>query len=52
MMFQQKKYAMLSFDLEEFDVPCEYGVNMTLQEQVAISVDGVYKILDILKKYV
>lgn len=44
----QKKYVMLSFDLEEFDIPREYGYNMTMEEQVLLSVKGVKKILQLL----
>lgn len=45
-----QNYAMLSFDIEEFDVLSEYGCSTTLEEQVAVSVEGVHKILDILNK--
>lgn len=40
---------LLSFDTEEFDVPKEHGVNISLKEGVEVSKVGVNKILDILK---
>ena len=46
----KEKYALLSFDVEEFDVPSEYGYNITLDEQVALSEYGVNIILDLLKE--
>ena len=39
---------MLSFDLEEFDIPREHGYTITLEEQVFLSVKGVKKILQLL----
>ena len=40
---------LLSFDIEEFDVPLEHGVKLPLDEQVRISTIGTHKILDCLK---
>ena len=37
---------LLSFDTEEFDVPKEHGVNISLEEGMRISVEGTNKILD------
>lgn len=31
------KYILLSFDIEEFDTPNEYGCTMSLLEQIALS---------------
>lgn len=45
-----KGYALLSFDIEEFDVPCEYGYSMTLEEQISLSEQGLVIVLDILKE--
>lgn len=42
---------LLSFDIEEFDVPMEHGVNLPFEEQMAISVEGTYRILNCLSKY-
>jgi peptidoglycan/xylan/chitin deacetylase (PgdA/CDA1 family) len=47
---KSRNYAMLSFDIEEFDVPCEYGCSISIERQIEISVEGVNKILDILAK--
>ncbi|ATA91940.1 polysaccharide deacetylase [Capnocytophaga canimorsus] len=41
----------LSFDIEEFDMPKEYGYNIDFQRQIAISREGTIAILDLLKKY-
>lgn len=41
---------LLSFDIEEFDVPRERGLNISLSEGVRISKLGTEKILDILKQ--
>lgn len=40
---------LLSFDTEEFDVPREHGVEISLDEAMKISVTGTCKILDILQ---
>jgi len=41
---------LLSFDIEEFDMPFEYHKEISFTEQLAISTEGTYKILDILKQ--
>ena len=41
----------LSFDIEEFDVPLENGVDISFSEQIRISTEGTLRILDILNKY-
>ena len=41
--------VLLSFDTEEFDVPREHGVDISLEEGMRVSVDGTRKILDCLK---
>jgi peptidoglycan/xylan/chitin deacetylase (PgdA/CDA1 family) len=44
--------VLLSFDIEEFDVPVEdYGVNVPFEEQIRISANGTLTILDILHEY-
>lgn len=40
----------LSFDIEEFDLPAEHGVEIPFSEQIRISRAGAEKILDILQK--
>lgn len=41
----------LSFDIEEFDMPKEYGYEIDFQRQIAISREGTIAILDLLKKH-
>ncbi len=45
------KYILLSFDLEEFDLPREHNANIESNEMFKVSYKGCEKILDILKKY-
>ena len=40
---------LLSFDTEEFDVPREHGVDFSLEQGMAVSVEGTNRILDVLK---
>lgn len=42
---------LLSFDIEEFDVPREHGVDYPLDEAMRVSVYGTNQILDCLAKY-
>jgi peptidoglycan/xylan/chitin deacetylase (PgdA/CDA1 family) len=41
---------LLSFDVEEFDMPFEYGKTISFDEQIAISTTGTQIILDMLKR--
>lgn len=43
--------TLLSFDIEEFDMPLEYQGHIPFEEQIAISQNGLIKILDLLKKH-
>jgi len=43
--------VLLSFDIEEFDMPFEYGKDISFEDQIAISRVGTIAILDILDKY-
>jgi len=43
------KIILLSFDIEEFDIPKDHGVNFSLQDGINASSVGTEKILDILK---
>lgn len=43
--------VLLSFDIEEFDMPLEYNGEISFEEQIAISRKGTEIILDLLKKY-
>lgn len=42
---------LLSFDIEEFEMPREYGDPIPFADQIAISKEGTTRILDLLKKY-
>jgi peptidoglycan/xylan/chitin deacetylase (PgdA/CDA1 family) len=42
---------LLSFDIEEFDMPFEYGKDISFEDQMAISIAGSHHILDILDKH-
>jgi hypothetical protein len=42
---------LLSFDIEEFDMPLEYEGTISLEEQLSVSRKGLQNILRILKKY-
>lgn len=42
---------LLSFDIEEFDVPKEHKVNISIEEQLRVSKEGTLKILDCLKRH-
>jgi peptidoglycan/xylan/chitin deacetylase (PgdA/CDA1 family) len=45
------KSVLLSFDIEEFDMPMEYGKHIPFEDQIELSKEGTASILDILKKY-
>lgn len=42
---------LLSFDIEEFDMPFEYGKDISFEEQLSISKQGTEKILRLLTKH-
>lgn len=46
-----KKIALLSFDVEEFDMPYEYGGKPNMQQQLATSNEGLQKLLPVLDQY-
>ena len=48
-MREHKKTILLSFDVEEFDLPLEYGINFPLAEQMAVAKEGLDNIDEILK---
>jgi len=41
---------LLSFDIEEFDMPFEYGKTISFEDQLSISTQGTLSILQILKR--
>ncbi|RYE36062.1 MAG: DUF3473 domain-containing protein [Sphingobacteriaceae bacterium] len=42
---------LLSFDIEEFDMPFEYGKTISFADQLAISTEGTLKILALLQQH-
>ncbi|MVN21991.1 polysaccharide deacetylase family protein [Mucilaginibacter arboris] len=42
---------LLSFDIEEFDMPFEYGKTISFEDQLSISTEGTGKILSLLKQH-
>jgi peptidoglycan/xylan/chitin deacetylase (PgdA/CDA1 family) len=42
------KKILLSFDIEEFDMPLEYGKQLPFEEQIRVSVEGSRSILNVL----
>ena len=42
---------LLSFDIEEFDLPQEYGFKLSIEEQIQISVQGTLSMLSLLKRH-
>lgn len=43
--------VLLSFDIEEFDMPFEYQGKISFEDQISISQIGLTRILDLLKKH-
>lgn len=43
--------VLLSFDIEEFDMPFEYGKSISFEDQIKISFEGTIRILDLLAKH-
>lgn len=43
--------VLLSFDIEEFDMPFEYDKSISFEEQMQISIQGTTAILDLLEKH-
>ena len=46
-----KPAVLLSYDVEEFDMPFEYKGSLPFEEQIAISTRGLEKLLPLLDKY-
>ena len=42
---------LISFDIEEFDMPLEYQKNISFADQIGISIKGCHHILDLLQKH-
>ena len=47
-MRNDKRKILLTFDVEEFDVPLDHGINLPLDEQMAVAKQGLDGINDIL----
>ena len=45
------KYFCLSFDLEEFDLPREYEIDISDDDMFKISLEGTKRVLDLVKKH-
>lgn len=45
------KTILLSFDIEEFEMPREYGDPIPFEQQISVSREGTTRILDLLKKH-
>ena len=45
-----KKVVLLSFDVEEFDLPREHGAEISLKEGVEVSTVGLRRIMEVLEK--
>ena len=43
--------VLLTFDIEEFDLPREHGVDITVQQSVAVSAAGTGRLLDLLARH-
>lgn len=48
-MCSNKNKVLLSFDIEEFDLPKEQGADISMEEAISVSKEGTDAILDILK---
>ncbi len=46
-----QKCVLFSFDLEEFDMPLEYGYSISFDEQIAVSRKGTELVLTLLEKF-
>jgi peptidoglycan/xylan/chitin deacetylase (PgdA/CDA1 family) len=50
-MNPDKKYILLSFDVEEFDMPLEYGQEIPLAEQMDVGFRGLEALTQVLSNY-
>ena len=49
-MAEKNRQILLSFDTEEFDLPREHGVDIALDESMAVSTAGTHRVLDVLRQ--
>lgn len=47
----ERPFVMLTFDLEEFDIPEEYGQKVPQNEQMSVTLAGMQNLLQVLDKY-
>lgn len=47
---KQPYRVLLSFDLEEFDIPNEYGANLPIEEQLAVTRQGIDRLVPLLQR--
>jgi peptidoglycan/xylan/chitin deacetylase (PgdA/CDA1 family) len=47
---KQPYHVLLSFDLEEFDIPNEFGANLPVTEQLHITTEGMSRLLPVLNQ--
>jgi peptidoglycan/xylan/chitin deacetylase (PgdA/CDA1 family) len=48
---ENNKYILLTFDLEEFDLPLDYGCSISQEQQMSITNQGLEKVDKLLDKY-
>ena len=48
---KSERFILLSFDVEEFDMPLEYGDTISDEEQLQVGYNGTESIDQILKQY-
>jgi peptidoglycan/xylan/chitin deacetylase (PgdA/CDA1 family) len=46
----KKKKILLSFDVEEFDIPTEYNIDIPIEKQFSTGLSGLHIVLDLLDK--
>jgi len=45
------KRVLLSFDVEEFDIPREYGLPLSPEEEISVTSEGLIRLLNLLESY-
>ncbi len=48
-MKNQTRYILLTFDVEEFDLPIDYGIKISSEEQMAVGKKGLDALREILE---
>jgi hypothetical protein len=48
---KDRKFILLTFDVEEFDIPLDYNIDISLNDQLRIGYQGLVNIMDLLSKY-